>query len=97
MEDSFGQVNELLPQKEFRHRWVLFAGKGNLDHEIAKQIVAASAVIHALYLTVVVKKELKMKLLIYQQIQPLPRQEELRPLEGARTSENPVEVVWTSD
>ncbi|KAI3377710.1 hypothetical protein L3Q82_008866 [Scortum barcoo] len=50
-------------------------GEGNVGCEITKKVPAALSVMRALYLTVVVKKELNqnMNLLISQQIQPLPR------------------------
>ena len=56
---------ELLPQvEEFKYLGFLFASEGKMEREIDRRITAASAV---LYRTVLVKKELslKLKLLIY--------------------------------
>ncbi|CAM4428457.1 unnamed protein product [Leuciscus chuanchicus] len=62
---------ELLPQvEEFKYLGVLFTSEGRMEREIDRRIGAASAVMRALYRSVVVKKELsrKAKLSIYQSI-----------------------------
>uniref|UniRef100_A0A8C6P3P0 Reverse transcriptase domain-containing protein n=1 Tax=Nothobranchius furzeri TaxID=105023 RepID=A0A8C6P3P0_NOTFU len=63
--------DEVLPQvEEFKYLVVLFTGEGKLEHEIDRRIGAASAVMRALYRSVVVKRELsqKAKLSIYRSI-----------------------------
>uniref|UniRef100_A0A8C6Q6L6 Reverse transcriptase domain-containing protein n=1 Tax=Nothobranchius furzeri TaxID=105023 RepID=A0A8C6Q6L6_NOTFU len=63
--------DEVLPQvEEFKYLGVLFTSDGKLEREIDKQISAASAVMLALYRSVVVKRELsqKAKLSIYRSI-----------------------------
>ena len=62
---------ESLPQvEEFKYLGVLFTSGGRTEREIDRRIGAASAVMQALYRSVVVKKELsrKAKLSIYQSI-----------------------------
>uniref|UniRef100_A0A8C6MCM8 Reverse transcriptase domain-containing protein n=1 Tax=Nothobranchius furzeri TaxID=105023 RepID=A0A8C6MCM8_NOTFU len=63
--------DEVLPQvEEFKYLRVLFTSEGKLEREIDRRIGAASAVMRALYRSVVVKRELsqKVKLSIYQSI-----------------------------
>ncbi|KAK0144408.1 Ankyrin repeat and sterile alpha motif domain-containing protein 1B [Merluccius polli] len=63
--------SELLPQvKEFKYLQILFMSEGKMECEMDRRIGAASAVMRALYRTVVVKRELsqKAKLSIYQSI-----------------------------
>uniref|UniRef100_A0A8C6KZ86 Reverse transcriptase domain-containing protein n=1 Tax=Nothobranchius furzeri TaxID=105023 RepID=A0A8C6KZ86_NOTFU len=64
--------DEVLPQvEEFKYLWVLFTSEGKLDqYEINRRIGAASAVMWALYQSVVVNRELsqKAKLSIYRSI-----------------------------
>uniref|UniRef100_A0A8C6NIQ5 Reverse transcriptase domain-containing protein n=1 Tax=Nothobranchius furzeri TaxID=105023 RepID=A0A8C6NIQ5_NOTFU len=63
--------DEVLPQvEEFKYLGVLFTSEGKLEREIDGRIGAASAVMRALYRSVVVKRELsqKAKLLIYRSI-----------------------------
>ncbi len=51
--------SELLPQaKEFKYLRVLFTSEGKMEHEMDRWIGAASAVMQALYRTIVVKREL---------------------------------------
>ena len=53
----------MLPQvQEFKYLGVLFMSKGKMEHEVDRWIGAASAVMWALYWTVVVKKELSHEL-----------------------------------
>ena len=50
--------SELLPQvEEFKYLGVLFTSEGKMECEADRRISVASAVMRALYLTVVVKKE----------------------------------------
>ena len=68
---SFWVGRELLPHvKEFKYLGVLFTTEGKTQSEVDRWIGAASAVMWALYWTVVVKKELsqKAKLSIYQSV-----------------------------
>nr|XP_054604257.1 uncharacterized protein LOC129165341 [Nothobranchius furzeri] len=63
--------DEVLPQvEEFKYLGVLFTSEGKLEREIDRWIGAASAVMRALYRSVVVKRELsqKEKLSIYRWI-----------------------------
>uniref|UniRef100_A0A8C6LCZ4 Reverse transcriptase domain-containing protein n=1 Tax=Nothobranchius furzeri TaxID=105023 RepID=A0A8C6LCZ4_NOTFU len=63
--------DEVLPQvEEFKHLGVLFTSEGKLEREIDRWMGAASAVIRALYRSVMVKRELsqKAKLSIYRLI-----------------------------
>uniref|UniRef100_A0A8C6KY55 Reverse transcriptase domain-containing protein n=1 Tax=Nothobranchius furzeri TaxID=105023 RepID=A0A8C6KY55_NOTFU len=63
--------DEVLPQvEEFKYLGVLFISEGKLEREIDSRIGAASAVMRALYRSVVVKRELsqKEKLSIYRSI-----------------------------
>lgn len=63
--------SESLPHvKEVKYLRVLFTSNGKIECEIVSWIGAASAVMLALYRTIVVKKELskEAKLSIYQQI-----------------------------
>ena len=63
--------SELLPQvEEFKYLRVLFTSEDKMEHELDRWIGAASAVVWALYQTVVVMKELsqKAKLSIYQSV-----------------------------
>jgi len=63
--------NELLPQaKEFKYLRVLFTSEGRMEREMDRRIGAASAVMRALYRSLVVKRELsrKAKLSIYRSI-----------------------------
>ncbi|KAK0137162.1 Complement C3 [Merluccius polli] len=63
--------SELLPQvKEFKYLGTLFPSEGKMEREMDRRIGAASAVMRALYQTVVVKRKLsrKAKLSIYQSI-----------------------------
>uniref|UniRef100_A0A8C6NQ68 Reverse transcriptase domain-containing protein n=1 Tax=Nothobranchius furzeri TaxID=105023 RepID=A0A8C6NQ68_NOTFU len=63
--------DEVLPQgEEFKYLGVLFTSEGKLEREIDRWIGAASAVMRALYRSVVLKKELsqKAKLSIYRWI-----------------------------
>uniref|UniRef100_A0A8C6W0Z1 Reverse transcriptase domain-containing protein n=1 Tax=Nothobranchius furzeri TaxID=105023 RepID=A0A8C6W0Z1_NOTFU len=63
--------DEVLPQvEEFKYLGVLFTSEGKLEREINRRIGAASAVMRALYRSVVVKRELsqKAKLSIYRLI-----------------------------
>uniref|UniRef100_A0A8C6LRX0 Reverse transcriptase domain-containing protein n=1 Tax=Nothobranchius furzeri TaxID=105023 RepID=A0A8C6LRX0_NOTFU len=63
--------DEVLPQvEEFKYLGVLFMSEGKLEREIDRRIGAASAVMRALYRSVVVKRELsqKAKLSIYRSI-----------------------------
>ncbi len=54
--------SELLPQaKEFKYFGVLFTSEGKMEHEIDRLIGAASAVMWALFRTIVVKRELSRK------------------------------------
>uniref|UniRef100_A0A8C6PEM1 ribonuclease H n=1 Tax=Nothobranchius furzeri TaxID=105023 RepID=A0A8C6PEM1_NOTFU len=63
--------DEVLPQvEEFKYLGVLFMSEGKLEREIDRRIGAASAVMRALYRSVVVKREpsQKAKLSIYRSI-----------------------------
>uniref|UniRef100_A0A8C6P7M2 Reverse transcriptase domain-containing protein n=1 Tax=Nothobranchius furzeri TaxID=105023 RepID=A0A8C6P7M2_NOTFU len=63
--------DEVLPQvEEFKYLGVLFMSEGKLEREIDRRIGAASAVMRALYRSVMVKRELseKAKLSIYRWI-----------------------------
>ncbi|KAK0132409.1 hypothetical protein N1851_032714 [Merluccius polli] len=63
--------SELLPQvKEFKYLRILFMSEGKIEREMDRRIGAVSAVMRALYRTVVMKMELsrKAKLSIYQSI-----------------------------
>ena len=71
VECSLRVGSELLPQaKEFKYLGVLFTSEGKMEREMDRRIGAASAVMRALYRSVVVKKELsrKAKLSIYRSI-----------------------------
>ena len=71
VECSLRVRSELLPQaKEFKYLGVLFMSEGKMEWEMDRRIGAASAVMRALYRSIVVKKELsrKAKLSIYQSI-----------------------------
>ena len=71
VECSLRVGSELLPQaKEFKYLGVLFTSEGKMEREMDRRIGAASAVMRALYQSVVVKKELsqKAKLSIYRSI-----------------------------
>ncbi|KAK0137077.1 hypothetical protein N1851_026739 [Merluccius polli] len=68
---SFQVGSEFLPQvKEFKYLWILFTSEGKMEREMDRRIGAASAVMRAMYRTVVMKRELsrKSKLSIYQSI-----------------------------
>jgi len=56
--------------KEFKYLGVLFTSEGKMEREMDRRIGAASAVMPALYRSVVVKRELsqKAKLSIYRSI-----------------------------
>uniref|UniRef100_A0A8C6NUV0 Reverse transcriptase domain-containing protein n=1 Tax=Nothobranchius furzeri TaxID=105023 RepID=A0A8C6NUV0_NOTFU len=63
--------DEVLPQvEEFKYLGVLFTSEGKLVHEIDRRIGAASAVMRALYRSVVMKRELsqEVKFSIYRSI-----------------------------
>ena len=63
--------DEVLPQvEEFKYLGVLFTSEGRMEREIDRRIATASAVMRALYRSVVVKRELsrKAKLSIYRSI-----------------------------
>ena len=61
--------SELLPQaKEFKYLGVLFTSEGKMEREMDRRIGAASAVMRALYRSVVVSELSRKKLLIYQSI-----------------------------
>jgi len=71
VECSLRVGSELLPQaKEFKYLWVLFTSEGKMEEEMDRRIGTASAVMRALYRSVVVKRELsqKAKLSIYRSI-----------------------------
>ena len=71
VECSLRVGSELLPQaKEFKYLGVLFTSEGKMEREMDRRIGAASAVMRALYQSVVVKQELsrKAKLSIYRSI-----------------------------
>ena len=70
VECSLQVGSELLPQaKEFKYLRVLFTSEGKMELEIDRWIGAASAVMRALYQSVVVKElRWKANLLIYQSI-----------------------------
>ena len=71
VECSLRVTSELLPQaKEFKYLGVLVTSEGKIEREMDRRIGAASAVMRALYRSVVVKKELsrKAKLSIYRSI-----------------------------
>ena len=62
VECSLRVGSELLPQaKEFKYLGVLFTSEGKMEREMDRWIGAASAVMRALYRSVVVKKELSRK------------------------------------
>uniref|UniRef100_A0A8C6M0A0 Reverse transcriptase domain-containing protein n=1 Tax=Nothobranchius furzeri TaxID=105023 RepID=A0A8C6M0A0_NOTFU len=57
--------DEILPQvEEFKYLGVLFTSEGRLEREIDRRIGAASAVMLALYRSVVVKRELSQKAML---------------------------------
>jgi len=71
VEFSLRVGSELLPQaKEFKYLGVLFTSEGKIERVMDRWIGAASAVMWALYQSIVVKRELsrKAKLSIYQSI-----------------------------
>ena len=62
VECSLRVGSELLPQaKEFKYLGVLFTSEGKMEREMDRRIGAVSAVMRALYRSVVVKKELSRK------------------------------------
>jgi len=71
VECSLQVGSELLPQgKEFKYFGVLFTSEGKMEREIDRWIGAASAVMWALYRSIVVKRDLsqKVNLSIYRSI-----------------------------
>jgi len=71
VECSLRVGNEVLPQaKEFKYLGVLFTSEAKMEWEMDRRIGAASAVMRALYRSVVVKRKLsrKAKLSIYRSI-----------------------------
>jgi len=62
VECSLRVGSELLPQaKEFKYLRVLFTSEGKMEREMDRWIGAASAVMRALYRSIVVKRELSRK------------------------------------